>query len=222
MVSVSSIGDSKLRLTSTDECCFVVEPDTEEEALQLAKDYCHLCRKDYRLSNGNKRILHMGLHILFDNKVPSRSSQPCGFCLRTDRAVCRLHLIKKRNKLPQLDTKRTACSMLVPFSIGNLSKITDGNPCTNYPLPCPVSTCAEVMWRYNLKPHLESEHRLTGERLSTHQKLYEITKQEKYKMKKRWKSLGSMTGKRPTTASGLSSSSQMKISSGHSVRAVFR
>lgn len=196
-----------------------------DEKHRLSKDWCHLCRKDLSLSKGNRRVLHMSLHILFDPRV-AHTSNPCAFCLKTDPALCVLHLSDQmRRGKHQLDMTRSSCLMLVPFSFGNLSKSTPTNPCTNYPVKCPHSSCAKVVWRYNLKTHLQADHSLSNERiLGAHKELVEITEDERLRMGDKWKPIvnSKQKGKRFKSIQSGKRASRIKISSGHSSRAAFR
>lgn len=168
----------------------------------------------------------MSAHILHDPSV-IRSDQPCAFCLKTDKSLCRLHFVtgKKRSatKLAQLDVNRSTCTLLVPFKIGNLSKSSNANPTTNHPIACPLTTqCAEVVWRYNLKQHLSSAHQLDSISLENYRELWDIGRQEKHRMKNLWDSIRLMKGRRNTVPSGLRRHGHIKISSGHSTRSAFR
>lgn len=193
-----------------------------DETYRLSKDWCHLCRKDLSLSKANRRVLHMSLHTLFDPRA-ARTSNPCAFCLKSDPALCLLHLSDQMNRGKyQLDTTRSSCLMLVPFSFGNLSKSTPANPCTNHPVKCPHSSCARVLWRYNLKTHLQVDHSLSDERLSAHEELFEITEAELLRMGDKWKTVLKQKGKRFKSIQSAKRASQIKISTGHSSRAAFR
>lgn len=154
--------------------CFACEPDTKELKDQAAKDSCHLCQKNLSLTNGNKCILHMSAHILFDSRV-SRVEQPCAFCLRTDSSLCCLYFVKgSRNGRLQLDQSKCTCPMFVSCSASNLGKSTELNPATNYPLKCPISHCQDNIWRYNLQYHLSQTHSLSAAQLDIHKHLWSI------------------------------------------------
>ena len=36
------------------------------------------------------------------------------------------------------------------------AKASKSNPCTNIPMPCPITGCDRVVWRYSMLDHLQS------------------------------------------------------------------
>lgn len=132
-----------------------------------------------RLSEGNNRLTHTGLHILFDSRSLNASESPCAFCLDTNPSRCKLYLKKSYGRM-QFDYRASTCPLKVDFKLGNAERTTAKNPSTNTPIPCPIESCLEVVWRYNLRAHLCNTHGLKSNSvISKYKELWEIPKRER-------------------------------------------
>lgn len=183
----------------------------------MLKDTCDLCQLDLGLSEGNNRLTHSGLHILFDTRAPNASDSPCAFCLDTNPSRCKLYLRRSYGRM-QFDYSNSTCPLKVEFKLGNAERSSAKNPSTNTPVNCPLDSCREVVWRYNLKAHLRVTHGLTSRMaLHPHKELWEVSKREIQVMRRLWKAVKDKKGRRK-----LRKVSHLRISESFSSRAYLR
>ncbi|KAJ6572944.1 hypothetical protein B0H10DRAFT_2350756, partial [Mycena sp. CBHHK59/15] len=96
----------------------------------------------------------------FPYRTPGdRAGDPCGFCLSAD-GFCSIQLKKRKGRdgTNQIDLDHSRCPNAGNLGLKNAAKASEARPCTNVPDYCPVSGCADVVWKYNLKSHLERIH----------------------------------------------------------------
>ncbi|KAJ6575901.1 hypothetical protein B0H10DRAFT_1717438, partial [Mycena sp. CBHHK59/15] len=139
--------------------CFVC--NKEGSSLEQEEGICTLCPTvALSIRSAFKIVEHMAIHILFDRNPPiDRDSYPCGFCLSTG-SFCSILLKKRKGRdgANQIDMNQSRCPNLVNLGLANTAKSSDKRPCTNVPLYCPIPSCADVIWKYNLKNHIQKTH----------------------------------------------------------------
>ncbi|TFK58748.1 hypothetical protein BDN72DRAFT_950059 [Pluteus cervinus] len=149
------------------KACFLCERENERGIL-LSKQ-CPSCTPPVPLENGPQLLAHMAAHHLYDPRV-SRSSQPCGFCLR-----------------PGVDHVRSSCPMLSKFSYAAAAKSSATSPSSNVPVKCPeCPESAPAVWKYNMFEHIKERHSyldISNPAISTQ---WEICGSEKLLLKDVW------------------------------------
>ncbi|KAJ6570667.1 hypothetical protein B0H10DRAFT_1813335, partial [Mycena sp. CBHHK59/15] len=130
-------------------------------SLEQEEGLCTLCLTlSLKINTPWKIVEHMAIHTLFDNDPPiDRAGDPCGFCLSAD-GFCSIQLkkCKGRDGTNQIDLDHSQGPNAGNLRLKNAAKASEARPCTNVPDYCPVSGCADVVWKYNLKSHFERIH----------------------------------------------------------------
>jgi hypothetical protein len=119
----------------------------------------------------------MGMHILHDRAIQNRYN-PCGFCLRSNCHV-RLKKGKGRKGGESVDKEKSTCPNAVSLSLASASKSTTSSPCSNVPRQCPL--CEAIIWKYNLKVHIETTH--PNATIANYEHHYRIEKTERIALK---------------------------------------
>jgi hypothetical protein len=154
----------------------------------------------------------MSQHILFDTAV-SKSLQPCAWCLGCNIDLCCVYL-KTSKKQDQLDFDACGCELKVDFKLGNARKPTKANPCTKYPVRCPLcpKTSTAAVWRYNLKYHIQKSH--PKEDPNDFIDDWLINKSEEHNMRSLWDNRMKKKGKRKSKKAATPVTA-LKVSDGH-------
>ncbi|KAJ6546314.1 hypothetical protein B0H10DRAFT_2202838 [Mycena sp. CBHHK59/15] len=71
---------------------------------------------------------------------------------------------------------KSRCPNLANLGLVTAAKSSERSPCTNGPVQCPISPCAEFEWKYNLKAHISTVHPTAT--LSRYKSHYELAKGE--------------------------------------------
>ncbi|KAJ6545933.1 hypothetical protein B0H10DRAFT_1632791, partial [Mycena sp. CBHHK59/15] len=157
--------------------CFVC--NREGSSLLKEEGLCALCPSaSLSVKSAQKLIEHMAIHILFDRNPPiDRNGRPCGFCLSTN-SFCSIVLVKSKggDGAIRIDMAKSRCPNLANLGLVTAAKSSERSPCTNGPVQCPISPCAEFEWKYNLKAHISTVHPTTT--LSRYKSHYELAKGE--------------------------------------------
>ncbi|KZS88961.1 hypothetical protein SISNIDRAFT_417371 [Sistotremastrum niveocremeum HHB9708] len=179
-----------------DEACFVLESDGNEIPEDDDNNHCDYCPSPPQINWQSVQavVSHMGSHVLhdpnFDRKIPV-----CGGCLKP---LPTCHLVFRKasgtQKKEQLDVPR--CVGCRIFRVGGIesfkyeyaAKSSKRSPCSNVPLKCPVCPAdAPLVWKYSLEAHLRRDHQVDAEH---YRSKYEITQEEKDRMKKAYEDRG--------------------------------
>ncbi|KAF8134766.1 hypothetical protein K438DRAFT_2031344 [Mycena galopus ATCC 62051] len=139
---------------------------------------------------------HNGAHILFDESLMA-ADQPCGLCLRPF-PMCIFAFQKRAGSAAarQIDWETSTCLNPLKFQMAAAMKSTEGSPCTNYLLQCPLQ-CGMVVWTYNLPAHYKSSHKLKStDNLPVFYKMADL---EMERMKTIWETRQNYPTKRATT-----------------------
>ncbi|KAK6977813.1 hypothetical protein R3P38DRAFT_2809893 [Favolaschia claudopus] len=163
--------------------CFV----RNRSGLSLVQEQglCDLCpTASLSLKRPTKLVEHMAAHILFDkNPSINRDDNPCGFCLST-KDHCSIVLIRSKGSdgATRIDTTRSRCPNVANLGLTAAANSSQKNPCTNRPMVCPVSPCPSVVWKYNLKLHIQTVHPTA--RLSNYKSYYQLAEGEEVELKR--------------------------------------
>ncbi|KAJ6579843.1 hypothetical protein B0H10DRAFT_1678265, partial [Mycena sp. CBHHK59/15] len=145
---------------------------------------CDLCPStSLSLEAPYKLVEHMAIHILFDRNPPiDRTANPCGFCLATQ-SFCSIVLVKRKggDGAIRIDMSKSRCPNLANLGLASAVKSTEQSPCTNTPLLCPISPCADIIWKYNLKSHISCVHPTAN--LSRYRSHFELAEGEEVALK---------------------------------------
>lgn len=172
---------------SEGKACFVCEQDEPDGHINNENADCLLCGPKVHLnrSSGQRVLEHMGAHLLFDNSI-GRSTERCGLCLRPS-PMCRLIVKKGRgaNSSPRIDVDSSTCVNLVRFNYATAARSSEGSPCSNVPINCPL--CPEkspAVWTYNLNMHFRERHKLRSQALFPIKA--QLSKSEEHGMRQIW------------------------------------
>jgi hypothetical protein len=113
------------------------------------------------LSSGARTNADLPLVPLDPIAPPAISPRPQG---PTAPMGCPGHMAKSR------------CPNLANLGLVTAAKSSERSPCTNGPVQCPISPCAEFEWKYNLKAHISTVHPTAT--LSRYKSHYELAKGE--------------------------------------------
>lgn len=202
------------------KACFVCEADTTTQGPIGESDTpCSLCGSRTQLEKSTpQRVLeHMAAHILYDNSI-NRHDEFCGLCLRPV-AMCRIFVRKGRgtNASYGIDLQRSSCINLARFKFANAARSSEGSPCSNVPVICPLcSRDDQAVWKYNLDSHFRTRHRLTPQHFPIQ---FHLSTSEKEGLKKTWDSRFKI---RATRKSAKSKPPPMMLSEAHSSRLALR
>jgi hypothetical protein len=170
------------------DVCFICEDEGSPSGLIQDQHRCWSC-PTVALSrrSPSELVSHMGMHILHDSAIRN-SPAPCGFCLMPD-GMCTVRLKKGRGRksICHIDWEKTTCqrSNKVRLSIKTFQKCTKNSPCTNVPIDCPICpTGSNAVWKYNLRAHIETVHPTAN--IDEYKPLFEVSKDERILLKKRW------------------------------------
>ncbi|EDR14469.1 uncharacterized protein LACBIDRAFT_305052 [Laccaria bicolor S238N-H82] len=179
--------------------CFVCEAnqDLGEIGEQGTLD-CPQCSPTIilNLSQGQRVLEHIGVHILYDPAV-LQSMSLCGLCLRPA-PLCQFFLAKGKgaNGNIRIDQKASrGCLMKLNFSYGIAAVSTSSLPCSNVPIHCEL--CLKVdpaIWRYFMKAHFQEKHPNTP--FTKYEHIWTLSKFERSEMKKIWGKRTKVTIKR--------------------------
>ncbi|KAJ7882459.1 hypothetical protein B0H13DRAFT_1629493, partial [Mycena leptocephala] len=151
----------------------------EGSSLLQEEGLCTLCPgASLSVKSAHKLVEHMAIHILFGRTPPIEcDARPCGFCLSTT-SFCSIVLVKSKggDGAIQIDMAKSRCPNLANLGLANAAKSSERSPCTNGPVQCPISPCAEFEWKYNLKAHISTIHPTAT--LSRYRSHYELAKGE--------------------------------------------
>lgn len=78
-----------------------------------------------------------------------------------------LHRGRGAGSHDMIDMRQSRCPNLRKIQLKSAAQFTEANPCTNYPLICPVSPSC-VVWKYNLEQHLTQKHPTSNKELYAH------------------------------------------------------
>ncbi|KAJ6459302.1 hypothetical protein C8R45DRAFT_942329 [Mycena sanguinolenta] len=163
--------------------CFVC--NREGSSLEQNEGLCSLCpTASLSVTSPAKLVEHMAIHMLFDQNPPvERDASPCGFCLSTN-SFCTIVVIKNKGSdgAVRIDMDRSRCPNLGNLGLATGAKSSGKKPCTNRPLLCPVSPCPDVIWKYNLKSHIQSVH--PGANVNNYKSFYELADGEEANLKR--------------------------------------
>ncbi|KAF6750165.1 hypothetical protein DFP72DRAFT_818060, partial [Ephemerocybe angulata] len=119
---------------------------------------CNICGKEVE---PQERQNHMGHHILFSQHgIPPdpkhigtvSSTFPCGFCGQSmQNGACAVRVDKGKVII-------SSCKYSHPLKVGFAVKSTVSRPCSNSPIVCPLNSCGETHWKYNMLRHLQDRH----------------------------------------------------------------
>ncbi|KAJ6550561.1 hypothetical protein B0H10DRAFT_2379639 [Mycena sp. CBHHK59/15] len=89
--------------------------------------------------------------IVFSATFPYRTSSE---------SFCSIVLVKRRggDGATRIDLTKSRCPNLANLGLATAAKSSDRSPCTNRSLPCPISPCPDVVWKYNLEYHIRTVH----------------------------------------------------------------
>ncbi|KAJ7800080.1 hypothetical protein B0H14DRAFT_2170664, partial [Mycena olivaceomarginata] len=158
--------------------CFVCNKDGS--SLDQEEGLCTFCpTASLKMSVPAQIVEHMAIHMLFDENPPADC---CGFCLSTD-GFCSIQLKKRKGRdgTNKIDLEHSCCPNAANLGLVNAAKSSVRHPCTNAPGYCPVPGCAEVIWKYNLKSHIEKTHTVAN--LDAYKSYYEIDAEERTLLK---------------------------------------
>jgi hypothetical protein len=147
----------------------------------------------------HKIVEHMAIHILFDTNPPiDPDDDVCGFCLSTG-GHCSLRLLKRKGKdgSQRIDLEQSRCPNVANLGLGNAGKFSENRPCTNVPVHCPLLNCADVVWTYNLKSHIQRIH--PGANVVAYKSYYDKHPSEKVGLKRISKTKTRTRGKKAIT-----------------------
>ncbi|KAJ7906531.1 hypothetical protein B0H13DRAFT_2333370 [Mycena leptocephala] len=152
--------------TSAGFACFVCNKDGS--SLLQEEGLCTLCPKaTLSVKSAYKLVEHMAIHILFDRNPPlDRNLNLCGFCLGTN---CSIVLVKSKggDGAIRIDMKKSRCPNLANLGLVTAAKSTDRSPCTQRPFTCPVSPCADTVWKYKHQYELAEGEEVALRTIST-------------------------------------------------------
>ncbi|KAJ7882900.1 hypothetical protein B0H13DRAFT_2538947, partial [Mycena leptocephala] len=195
--------------TSGGFACFVC--NREGSSLLQEEGLCTLCPgASLSVKSAHKLVEHMAIHILFDRTPPiERGARPCGFCLSTN-SFCSIVLVKSKggDGAIRIDMAKSRCPNLANLGLATAAKSSERSPCTNGPVQCPISPCAEFEWKYNLKAHISTVHPTAT--LSRYRSHYELAEGEEIALR-----TISTTKKRKSSKKKIS----FRISEDHSTEA---
>ncbi|KAJ7754917.1 hypothetical protein B0H14DRAFT_2540801 [Mycena olivaceomarginata] len=136
--------------------CFLCEDETVEHEIARIGCCAH-CSPPVKLSSRIPDLLnHNAAHILFDPAIKAED-QPCGLCLRPA-PQCTFVLKGSSSADIQVDGRKSNCPGYSRFSYQTASVSETKNPSSNVPVPCPISSCSAVIWRYGLLRHFKECH----------------------------------------------------------------
>lgn len=163
---------------------------------------------------GQDLLKHMGTHILNDVSLRS-ADNPCGMCLSTG-SICEIFLTTRAGTI-SVDQTKSHCSNLRSFQVKKAEEFSTRQPCTNYPLSCPLCPRgAAAVWKYNLRSHLLTKHPSYTAEL--HEPIWRLHPDEESLMKAEWEKLK----KHRHRPSKESSTRKLKLSDSHSSRLALR
>ncbi|KAF8874313.1 hypothetical protein CPB84DRAFT_1853644 [Gymnopilus junonius] len=149
-----AVSDSFPYRSSLGEACFACQADAVD-ALRLYEEdspTCSLCPGlSLEVLSSPDLLKHMGGHILHDPRLQGCMS-PCGFCLNSQ---CEIFLTR-HGQIFSIDMQKSTCPSRRKVSLKTAQSFTENQPCTNHPLKCPI--CPKVVWKYNLKAHINDNH----------------------------------------------------------------
>ncbi|KAJ7885680.1 hypothetical protein B0H14DRAFT_2563692 [Mycena olivaceomarginata] len=90
-------------------------------------------------------------------------------------------VVPRRDWTNKIDLEHSRFPNAANLGLANAAKSSARHPCTNAPGDCPVPGCAEVIWKYNLKSHIEKTH--TAANLDAYKFYYEIDAEERTLLK---------------------------------------
>ncbi|KAJ6583639.1 hypothetical protein B0H10DRAFT_2096937 [Mycena sp. CBHHK59/15] len=163
--------------------CFVCNRDGT--SLEQEEGLCTLCPSAaLSVASPAKLVTHMAIHMLFDQNPPiNRESGPCGFCLSTN-SFCTIVLIKSKGSdgAVRIDMARSRCPNLGNLGLATAANSSKKNPCTNRPLVCPISPCPDIVWKYNLKTHIQTVH--PSAKVANYKSYYDLAQGEEIELKR--------------------------------------
>ena len=140
---------------------------------------------------------------------------PCGLCLSTN-SICEIFLLSRAGTL-SIDQTKSHCPNLRSFQLKKAEEFSIRQPCTNYPLSCPICPRGTpAVWKYNLRAHILTTHPLYNAEL--HEPIWRRHPDEDQLMKAEWEKLR-RSRQRPSKET---STRKLKVSDGHSSRLALR
>ena len=169
------------------KACFVCEQDEPDSLIDGENADCLFCGPKVQLnrSSGQRVLEHMGGHYLFDNSI-DRSLERCGLCFRPS-PMCQIIVKRGRgaNAIPRIDADNSTCINLVRFNYATAARSSDGSPCSNHPINCPLCPVkSPAIWTYYLHAHFHERHKLTMP--AQFPMTFEISKSEENGMRQLW------------------------------------
>ena len=136
------------------------------------------------LSQAQKVLLHMGVHILHDQTL-EHGVEHCGLCLQRSPA-CHFMLRKGKGSKrgPAVDQKSLECVAKTNFQYSMAAQSSPSSPCSNVPVPCPIPGYPQVVWKYYLKVHIVKAHPSAS--VDNYTEVWSLTTLEKRMMKEAW------------------------------------
>ncbi|KAJ7276899.1 hypothetical protein C8J57DRAFT_1584321 [Mycena rebaudengoi] len=111
--------------------------------------------------------------------------------------TCKREGKKGKDGSQRIDLEQSRCPNVANLGLGNAGKFSENRPCTNVPVHCPLLNCADVVWTYNLKSHIQRIH--PGANVVAYKSYYDKHPSEKVGLKRISKTKTRTRGKKAIT-----------------------